>query len=87
MHSAHVPVNCVALYFIIIACLFCSLFNFCSTFVSFDSFVFHCSLFKRKIFDSDPGLHNNIGIYWLILEHFSSNLDIVQYFLHFTVPV
>ncbi len=39
------------------------LFIFCSTFVSFDSLVrfnFHCSLFMRKIFNSDPGLYSSV---------------------------
>jgi hypothetical protein len=31
------------------------LFDFC---FPFDSFAFHCSLFMRKIFNSDPGLYS-----------------------------
>jgi hypothetical protein len=51
--------------FIIVFCLLCSLFEFSrSSFVRllfhliFCFFIVHCSLFKRKIFDSDLGLYS-----------------------------
>jgi hypothetical protein len=48
--------------FIIVVRLFCSCFDlysfFCSTFVLIRLFCFHCSLFKRKRFKSDPGLYS-----------------------------
>ncbi len=48
--------------FIIVVRFLCLLFEFsfifCSTFVSFDSFAFYCSLFKKKRFNSDPGLYS-----------------------------
>jgi hypothetical protein len=34
------------------------LFDFCFSFNSFVRFDFHCSLFMRKIFNSDPGLYS-----------------------------
>ncbi len=64
VHNAHVPViSCIILlllfnYFVVVRLSF----DFCSSFVRlcfpFDSFAFHCSLFKRNIFNSDPGLYS-----------------------------
>jgi hypothetical protein len=56
VHNAHVPVIlCIILlllfyYFVVVRLLF----DFVH--LLFNSFAFHCSLFMRKIFNSDPGL-------------------------------
>ncbi len=48
--------------FIVIVCYFVHCLTFPLFFVwllfSFNSFAFHCSLFKRKKFNSDPGLYS-----------------------------
>jgi hypothetical protein len=45
----------VASLLIVVVHLFCSLLDFLSFFVQH---LFHCSLFKRKRFNSDPGLYS-----------------------------
>jgi hypothetical protein len=68
VHSAHVPViSCIILSLLLLnVVVVVRLFiHLCSSFVrlllSFDSFalfIIHCSLFMRKIFNSDPGLYS-----------------------------
>ncbi len=68
VNNARVPIiSCSILLFLFD--LFCCcltlvrfLLDFCSSFVRhlflFNSWLFHCSLFKRKILNSDPGLYS-----------------------------
>jgi hypothetical protein len=58
VHIVLVPVIVFVIYyccslFIVVVHLFCYVFDFHSFFVRL---LFHCSLFKRKRFNSDPGL-------------------------------
>jgi hypothetical protein len=81
----HVLFTVIVRYFV-----HCSTFPFilCSTFVSFDSFAFYCSLFNRKKFNSDPGLYSRYFdpvqpvvrevLYKNAIYHLCKSINIIQ---------
>ncbi len=95
VHSAHVPVIscsiyfCCLIYFIVVRLLF----EFCSSlvrlFFSFNSFVFHCSLFivQRKknsilILDCIPSISIPLYVKYLFIIIYASQMNMI----HQTAP-
>ncbi len=86
MHSAHVPdISCSILLLLLDLLLLFIYFVCCLTFHSFFvrllfhlvlllSFIY-CSLFKRKIFDSDPGLYSRYFVL-AVQETSSSSMQV-----------